>query len=104
MRETFHARAVHGIVAVTALLIASWPPDAVFALEQIYCPVSEVTTEITTPIPSPWWQTPQVGGLVETRIEWIGGQPTLMCLYWAYGSSVAVMHLAPTPECRDRRL
>ncbi len=100
MRETFHARTVHGIVAVTALLIVSWPLGAAFALEQIYCPVNEVTTEITTPIPSPWWQTPQGGGLVETRIEWVGGEPTLMCLYGAYGTTVAVMHLAPNADCQ----
>jgi hypothetical protein len=54
-----------------------------------------VKTEITTPLPSPWWNTPQVGKLERTDIETIGGKQTLVCKYWAYGGTVGVMHEVP---------
>lgn len=61
----------------------------------ISCPVSSVRTEITTPLPKPWWRTPQEGNLVGTTIETIGGKSTLVCLYSAYGIKVSVMRLPP---------
>jgi hypothetical protein len=59
------------------------------------CPLSQARTEITSPLPSGWWQTPQVGSLQDTNIQNIGGDPTMMCGYWAYGKNVWVMHKVP---------
>lgn len=61
----------------------------------ISCPVSGVRTEITTPLPKPWWNTPQEGNLIGTTIDKIGGKDTLICQYWAYGIRVSVMRLPP---------
>jgi hypothetical protein len=61
----------------------------------IRCPVEEVRTEITTPLPSPWWNTPQIGGVEETAVETIGGKQTLVCKYRAYGRTVPVMREMP---------
>lgn len=62
----------------------------------IECPANQVTTEITTPLPGAWWQTPQRGSLQNTRVGNVGGNPTLICEYWAYGTTVSVMR--PTPD------
>jgi hypothetical protein len=64
--------------------------------QTIPCPVSQVRTEIVTTLPSPWWQTPQVGNLTGTKLQVIGGKTTLVCTYWAYGVNVSVMRLPPT--------
>ena len=63
--------------------------------QQVRCPVPEVRTEITTSLPKPWWNTPQVGKLQALAIQDIGGQKTLVCRYWAYGTQVSVMRLFP---------
>lgn len=65
------------------------------AAVRIDCPLTQARTEITSPLPSGWWQTPQQGNLQETKVGNIGGDPTLMCGYWAYGSTVYVMSKAP---------
>jgi hypothetical protein len=57
--------------------------------------VPNVRTEITTPVPKPWWITPQVGKLESVTTDVIGGHNTLVCHYWAYGTQVAVMRLFP---------
>ena len=69
--------------------------------QEVQCPVPEVRTEITTRLPKPWWNTPQDGKLQATAIQTIGGQKTLVCRYWAYGTQVSVMRLFPegTHEC-----
>jgi len=63
--------------------------------QQVRCPVPEVRTEITTSLPKPWWNTPQVGKLQELAVQDIGGKKTLVCRYWAYGTQVSVMRLFP---------
>lgn len=65
------------------------------AQQTIQCPVETVTASITTPLPSPWWSTPQQGNLVSTEVMMMGGQPTLFCKYWAYDKTVAVQRRAP---------
>lgn len=69
---------------------------------RIKCPVNKVRTEITTPLPPGWWQTPQVGHLQGTRIANIGGKQTLVCKYRAYGTTVSVMIEKPgwATKCR----
>lgn len=63
--------------------------------EIIRCPVSEVRTEITTPLPQPWWNTPYIGRLRATRVQTIGGSRTLVCEYDAGGRLVSVMREFP---------
>jgi hypothetical protein len=61
----------------------------------ISCPVAEVRTEITTRLPKPWWNTPQEGKLESVEVQVIGGEKTLVCRYWAYGTKVSVMRKFP---------
>jgi hypothetical protein len=62
---------------------------------KIACPLSMVRAEITTPLPAGWWQTPQEGKLIHTKIQNIGGKRTLCCGYWGYGTTVWIMHEMP---------
>ena len=70
--------------------------------EIIPCPSGRMRTEITTSLPSPWWQTPQEGMLVSNRIATIAGRRTLVCEYSAYGTRVGVMREFPAgaSDCR----
>lgn len=56
------------------------------AAETINCPLPEARRTITNSLPSGWWTTPIVNDLSETRIQDIGGQPALVCVYGASGS------------------
>jgi hypothetical protein len=78
------------VAACVCLLVV-----AAASAEVVPCPVPQVRTEIVTPLPAPWWQTPQVGNLTGTAIQNIGGKSTLVCRYWAYGTNVSVMRLPP---------
>jgi hypothetical protein len=59
------------------------------------CPVKEARTEVTTPLPEPWWITPQIGKLERVSVQTIGGNRTLVCEYWAYGRTVPIMRAFP---------
>lgn len=61
----------------------------------IPCPLKEARTEVTTPLPEPWWTTPQVGKLEQVSVQTIGGNRTLVCQYWAYGRTVGIMRAFP---------
>ena len=61
----------------------------------IACPVKETRTEVTTPLPKPWWNTPQIGKLERVSVQTIAGNQTLVCEYWAYGRSVSIMRAFP---------
>jgi hypothetical protein len=63
--------------------------------QEISCPVPEVKTEITTNLPKPWWNTPQIGKLQSVGIQVIAGEKTLVCHYSAYGTQVSVMRKFP---------
>jgi hypothetical protein len=67
----------------------------------IACPVKETRTEVTTPLPQPWWNTPQIGKLERVSVQTIGGNRTLVCEYWAYGRTVSIMRRFPegTTDC-----
>jgi hypothetical protein len=65
------------------------------APQEVLCPVAEVRTDITTSLPKPWWSTPQQGKLQSVAIQVIGGEKTLVCRYWAYGTQVSVMRKLP---------
>lgn len=74
--------------------------NASAAAQRIECPLDQASTEITSPLPNGWWQTPQGGRLQDTKVEMVGGKPTLMCGYWAYGTTVYIMSYAPQgAEC-----
>jgi hypothetical protein len=62
---------------------------------KITCPLSMVKAEITTPLPAGWWQTPQEGKLINTKIQNIGGKKALCCGYQVYGTTVWIMHAMP---------
>lgn len=85
------------MAAVAALSLFAGPAAAL----EVSCPVDQVRTEVTTPLPDGWWQTPQSGSLQNTRIGEVGGEPTLICEYWAYGDTVSVMRRVPGdhPNC-----
>ena len=68
----------------------------------VVCPIAEVRTDIVTPLPKPWRTTPQQGKLKSVEVQVIGGEKTLVCRYWAYGTQVSVMRSFPegTHDCR----
>jgi len=97
--ESNHAPGQFGIQCIE-------PPSAPEQLSQneaeILCPVRLLQTEVTTALPTGWWQTPQRGTLQNISIIEFGGRPTLVCEYWAYGHNVGIMHQFPEgkSECR----
>jgi len=60
--------------------------------QSISCPLEQIRLEVTTRLPSGWWNTPQVNVLQNTRVITLGGKKTLQC---DYGSAGRIMHLAP---------
>ena len=69
----------------------------------VECPVSQIEARVTTKLPSDWWTTPQVGKLVGTEAIRVGGDPTLVCKYRAFGTDVSVMRKAPgNAKCAAR--
>ena len=72
------------------------------AREFVACPLETATTTVTSPLPEPWWTTPQVGRLEDVRIDTVGGKRTLSCGYRAYSTTVYVMREFPkgTTSCR----
>jgi hypothetical protein len=64
---------------------------------RIRCPLKTARTEITTPLPEGWWNTPQEGRLMGTSIQTISGEKSMVCSYWAYDlpRGVGIGHLFP---------
>ena len=84
--------ATGGIRSLTATVAEpSQTPKGQF----VACPVKETRTEVTTPLPQPWWNTPQIGKLERVSVQTIGGNRTLVCEYWAYGRTVSIMRAFP---------
>jgi len=85
------------VVLVCAMVPAMGQRNGLAAQNQneVMCPVTEVKTEITTNLPKPWWNTPQVGKLQSVGIQVIAGERTLVCHYSAYGTQVGVMRKFP---------
>ena len=62
------------------------------------CPLDQARRTITDPLPDGWWTTPIVNRLSETKVQMIGGEPALLCVY---GSSGSVQRKAPAGQtCR----
>ncbi len=72
-----------GLAAAFAFLFISAAPAAA---ESIECPLSQARRTITNDLPGGWWTTPIVNSLSSTRVQDIGGEPALMCIYGASGS------------------
>ena len=91
------------IPLILALLTLSAPLDA--AEERlIRCPVTEVMSEITTPLPQEWWHAPRLGRITDSTVRMIGGKPMLACLYDVGGIPAAVIRRPPAdaPNCMAR--
>jgi hypothetical protein len=88
---------------VASLLLCS---GTVVQAQDVYvaCPLDQIRTEVTTRLPDGWWSTPQVGRVTEVRVQDIGGRPTLVCAYQAFGAAAAVMREFPpgAQACRPR--
>jgi hypothetical protein len=55
--------------------------------EVISCPLDQIRREITTPLPTGWWNTPIVNSLTETKIiQFSSGNKALQCRYGPAGS------------------
>ncbi len=72
-----------GLAAAFAFLFTAAAPAAA---EPVECPLSQARRTITNDLPGGWWTTPIVNNLSETRVQDIGGDPALMCVYGASGS------------------
>ena len=71
------------LAAVLATLFFAATPAAADSIE---CPLSQARRTITNNLPSGWWTTPIVNDLTETRVQDIGGEPALVCVYGPTGS------------------
>lgn len=69
---------------------------------EVRCPIEEAQTEITTPLPKPWWQTPRTNHLRSVGIQTIGGEKALVCRYGGPGTEFSVMRNFPegAHDCR----
>lgn len=83
----------HALVLATLML--PYGSAAFAATQNVECPVARVEAKLTTQLPDGWWYTPTVNSLQEVRIQNIGGQHTLMCMYKAFSGQVAVMRQVP---------
>ncbi|KMW56661.1 Serine/threonine protein kinase [Candidatus Rhodobacter oscarellae] len=62
------------------------------AAATIACPHTQIRREVTTALPSGWWNTPIVNSLKSTRVQNIGGKPALIC---DYGPAGTIQRYAP---------
>jgi len=70
----------------TALVALGIALPQLATAETINCPHSQIRREVTTSLPSGWWNTPIVNSLTELRVVTIGGKKALQCLYGPAGS------------------
>jgi len=91
---------IQKILLISILFVPFYGVPAQAAPQRIDCPAGQVQTRIVTPLPAGWWETPQIGNVANTKIADIGGKPTLMCGYNAFGTVVYTMKEAPVgTEC-----
>jgi hypothetical protein len=82
-------------IALAASLGLIATAGSALADSSISCPLSQARRTITDSLPSGWWTTPIVNRLSDTRVQNIGGEPALICVY---GSSGSVQRKAPRGE------
>lgn len=95
---------IRSMILLGFAVSAPWGPAVAQEEQLIRCPVTEVMTEVTTPLPQEWWHAPQIGRITDSRVHLLGGEPVLACLYDVYGKPVAVIRRPPEdkPNCRAR--
>ena len=89
MTKTMINKVILSTVAVAAAFIGTSvvaPSTAEAATQRIDCPLPQIRREVTTPLPSGWWNTPIVNSLTETKVQNIGGRKALICKYGAAGT------------------
>jgi hypothetical protein len=74
-----------------ALFLAMY--GAIAAAETIYinCPAKELRADVSTKLSEGWYYTPSEGKLKTLRVQTVGGDRVLVCLYQAFDGQVAVM-------------
>lgn len=83
------------LAAIVAILAGA---SGVAHADNIRCPLDQARRTITDPLPGGWWTTPIVNRLSDTKVQNIGGEPALLCIY---GSSGSVQRKAPAGQtCR----
>ena len=88
-------------VVMAVLLVAGFMVQSSFAEQHVMC-LKQIQVEVTSKLPDGFWQTPQVGNLVNKKMENIGGKQTLMCGYKVSNATVFIMHALPegTKGCK----
>ena len=81
------------VIAAGIGLIAT--AGSALADTSVSCPLSQARRTITDNLPSGWWTTPIVNRLSDTKVQNIGGEPALICVY---GTSGSVQRKAPRGE------
>jgi len=87
-RQTIKQTILHAALGLGILAGAqiAGAPAAEAAVQRIDCPVSQIRREVTTSLPSGWWNTPIVNALQDVRVITLGGRTALQCRYGAAGS------------------
>ncbi len=102
--KTITPRSIHSLLF--ALALWQLPPVPLQAQQEqlIRCPVTEIMTEVTTPMPEDWWHAPQLGRIFDAEVRVLGGDPVLACLYQVADNPVAVVRRPPAdaPNCIAR--
>jgi hypothetical protein len=78
-----------------ALITAAFAFSEVAVAETISCPLSKARREIQNNLPAPWFNTPVVNALTETKVQTIAGKKHLACLY---GPAGQVQREAPADQ------
>ncbi len=86
---------VKAAVALTFGALASGLGAQSVSAATIACPLSQIRREITTPLPTGWWNTPIVSNLQSTRVIAVGGRKALQC---RYGGAGAIQRYAPAGQ------
>ncbi len=92
------------IITAGLVLLALCTPLRAQEEQLIRCPVTEVMSEITTPLPDDWWHAPIMGRLTDSTVRMVAGKPVLACIYEVNGQPVAVIRRPPAeaPNCMAR--
>lgn len=93
-------RSMRSILGGAAVLFALFVSAAPAAAESVNCPVASVRRGVTTALPRGWFSTPVESRLTEARIDMIGFQAHMTCVY---GEAARVMREVPSGQtCTPR--
>ena len=82
-------------LVVLILFLTMYGDVATAETTYVNCPVKQLRADVSTKLPDGWWYTPTEGKLKSLRVQTIGGDRVLVCLYQAFDGQVAVMQKAP---------